>query len=109
MAVYVPKPRRCRFLQVSGLILIVVGSCLVLIFPTVLLYQIYFWLKYGHWTAMTLWDAYLWTELTFPSTSWVGVDKVTSWIFGFPLSLTAAVIGPIIIGIGATLEHWCDA
>jgi len=62
----------------------------------VFLFQVYYWLKVGDWLPIPLQSAMQFVGLNFPSTSWLGIQKVYEYLYGAPLSV--CILGVYFIG-----------
>jgi hypothetical protein len=65
--------------------------------PAIIAWQSYMWLRWGYWPPLSIHDAWFWAGLGFPSTGWMGVDKLIDWTFDGPLSLIAFLSGLAIV------------
>jgi hypothetical protein len=85
---------------------VLVGGILIFGLGIVVLgFQLFSWLKHGHWLPLQLGLAYTWLGLPMPSLSWFGVQKIVNWIFESSLSAGLMVCGLIVIFFGPTQFH----
>ena len=51
------------------------------------------WLRAASWPAWTLIDGLEFARLPTPTSNWLGVEKILSWLLTFPLSLALLLSG----------------
>jgi hypothetical protein len=98
-----------------ALIVKLVGVLVILYGFGVFGYQVLLWLQEGVWTSFELrseW-AWLWGVIGLPGPepefSWLGVQRITLWLLGSPLSLGLIVTGITILVFGLKLEAKVNA
>jgi hypothetical protein len=88
----------------AGAILITIGVFVIFACPAIIAWQSCMWLRWGYWPPLSIHDAWFWAGLGFPSTGWMGVDKLIDWTFDGPLSLIAFLSGLAIVWLGLFCE-----
>jgi hypothetical protein len=77
-------------------------------------YQVIGWLRDGFWTPFELrteWE-WLWAVVGMrapqPQFSWLGIQKIVSWLLQAPLSLAIIIQGIAVYGFGRSLKAKVD-
>lgn len=61
------------------------GVCFVLLAFCIPAYQAFLWLQVGYWTPLPLSMVIQFLGWHLPSTDWVGVQKIITWLSDLPL------------------------
>ena len=64
-----------------------VGAAAVLSAAGVLIYQIYIWLKFGSWPAISIMEILDKARVSHPHSHWIGVQTVLDFVMQQPASL----------------------
>jgi hypothetical protein len=79
-------------------------TLLIMSWPAIFCYQIYYWLKHGDWLPMPLSKAMDLLNVTYPSTSWVGAQKIIDVLLDFPIGLCSILLAIGLIFIAALVS-----
>jgi hypothetical protein len=80
------------------------GLSLAFTCPAFLVYQIYFWLRYGEWPTFPLAWTFSYLHLPYPTTDWIGVNRLIDYFMDIPTSFAALIVGAMIFSVGMALE-----
>jgi hypothetical protein len=83
----------------GGIALVAVGCFFGSILS--LIYEIFFWLRYGFWLGFEFGRLLYWAGANLPIVNWVGVQKVLVWVSEWPLWAGLIVSGILVGLIGA--------
>jgi hypothetical protein len=71
----------------------------------IVVYQVFIWLQTGVWPALRVIDACIFLGF-FPTSDWVGLQKIINWIATWPLSHGLMVAAVIILVLGWRRVIW---
>jgi hypothetical protein len=69
-----------------------IGMAFVLIALAFPAYQAVLWLQSGIWTPLPIASAVHYVGWSVPTTDWVGVQKILTWLFDFPIFVIPAFL-----------------
>jgi hypothetical protein len=55
-------------------------------------YQAFLWLQIGVWTPLPISSALQFIGWRVPTTDWVGLQKILTWVFDLPLAVIPALL-----------------
>ena len=89
-----------RLIGYTLLIVTICGGVLILLGVSILVYQCFIWLKkedVPSYDVDAVWTYFRWHR---PLVNWAGLQRIIGWLLSCPLSLTALLVGGIVVRLG---------
>lgn len=60
-------------------------------------WQIWTWLRHGYLHQLAICDVMIKFRLPFPSTEWIGVQRIIYWLLSWPAAVAAILLGMALV------------